>query len=149
LYLNQHQDNTKLNFPEIALLSHQIQAASGNVTISRGYGLPRVDFKSMYGFHDLTYGDTNANGDAWSSGLFFTYPIFDSGKTKGLVIQADSERNSLELDLEKLNDTLILQVRQAVNAVKEAGEIVKALMQRSPRRKNFCSWLKKGINTAR
>ncbi|MFZ2631558.1 MAG: TolC family protein [Desulfosalsimonadaceae bacterium] len=118
---------TRAKRPEVALLSHQIAAAGENVTISQGYNKPRVDFQSMYGFHDLSYGDTSEEGDAWSLGIFMTYPIFDSGRTKGLVMQADSERRSLELDMEKLNDTLELQVREAVNAVREAGEIVKAL----------------------
>jgi outer membrane protein TolC len=118
---------TRTKRPEVALLSHQIAAAGEKVAISRGYNKPRVDFQSMYGFHDLSYGDTSKDGDAWSLGIFMTYPIWDSGKTKGLVMQADSERRSLELDMEKLNDTLELQVREAVNAVREAGEIVNAL----------------------
>ncbi len=118
---------TRSHRPEIFQLQHQIAAEGENVTISRGYNKPRLDFQSMYGFHDLSYGETNADGNAWSLGIFMTYPIFDSGKTKGLVMQAESQCRSLELDMEKLNDTLELQVRQAVNAVREAGEIVNAL----------------------
>ncbi|MDA8403866.1 MAG: TolC family protein [Desulfobacteraceae bacterium] len=118
---------TRARRPEIFQLQHRIAAEGENVTISRGYNKPRLDFQSMYGFHDLSYGETNADGNAWSLGIFMTYPIFDSGKTKGLVMQAESQCRSLELDMEKLNDTLELQVRQAVNAVREAGEIVNAL----------------------
>jgi len=118
---------TKTRRPEIAMLQHQIEAAKENITINNGYNKPRLDFASMYGYRDLTFGDTNANGDAWNVGLYLTYPIFDSGKTRGLVMQAQSQLKSLELDMEKLDDTIFLQARQAVDAVKEAGEIVKAL----------------------
>jgi hydrophobic/amphiphilic exporter-1 (mainly G- bacteria), HAE1 family len=118
---------TQVQRPEIALLQNQVAAAKENIIISNGYNMPRLDFQSSYGYRDLTFGDTSADGDAWSLGLLFTYPFYDSGRTKGLVMQADSERKSLELDLAKLNDTLFLQARQAVDAVREAGEIVKAL----------------------
>lgn len=121
--------STLKNRPEVAALNHQIAAAAENVAISKGYNKPRLDFKSMYGYHDLAYGKTGNEGDAWSLGLFLTYPLFDSGRTKGLVMQADSEQRSLELDMEKLTDALALQARESVNAVNEAWEIVAALRQ--------------------
>lgn len=130
--------------PEIKYLNKQIAAAGEKITISSGYNKPRIDFQSMYGYHDLTYGDTNANGEAWSLGLFLTYPIWDSGKTKGLVIQAESERRSLDLDMKKLNDAILLQVRQSVDAVREAGEIVKALHGTVEQAEKLLSMAEKG-----
>ncbi len=118
---------TRARRPEIAVLQHQIQTANEKIILNRGFNKPRLDFQSLFGYRDLKLGDTDADGKAWSVGLILTYPFWDSGRTRGLVMQAKSEKRSLELDMEKLDDTLVLQVREAVNAVKEAGEIVTAL----------------------
>ncbi|MBF0099923.1 MAG: efflux RND transporter permease subunit [Desulfobacterales bacterium] len=115
------------NRPEINFLKRQLEVAIEKVIINRGLNKPRVDFQSYYGYRDLTLGKSSADGDAWSLGIYLTYPFYDGEKTQGLSIQAESELKSLQLDIKKIHDTLILQVREAVHAVKEAGEIVQAL----------------------
>jgi outer membrane protein TolC len=60
-------------------------------------------------------------------GLFATYPIFDGFRTDGKVAQAKSEAASLKIEEAKLLDSIALQVRDTVNAVRESADIVKAL----------------------
>jgi HAE1 family hydrophobic/amphiphilic exporter-1 len=97
------------------------------VTVANAGDKPRLDLKTGYGWRDLDLGDSEADGKAWSAGLFLSFPIFDGLRTRGKVAQARSEVASLRIDEAKLMDSIALETRDAANAVREAGEIVKAL----------------------
>jgi len=116
------------NRPELSDLRHRIEVANELVKIANAGDKPRLDLKAGYGFRDLDVGqDHHANGSAWSAGLFVTYPIFDGLRTRGRVSQARSNVATLKIEEAKLLDSIKLEVRDACNAVREAGEIVKAL----------------------
>ena len=116
------------NRPELSDLRHRIGVANELVTIASAGDKPRLDLKAGYGFRDLDMGqDLHSNGWAWSAGLFVTYPIFDGLRTRGRVSQAKSNVATLKIEEAKLLDSIGLEVRDACNAVREAGEIVKAL----------------------
>ena len=116
------------NRPELSDLRHRIGVAQELVKIAQAGDKPRLDFKAGYGWRDLYAGqDEHANGSAWSAGLFVTYPLFDGGRTRGRVSQAKSNIATLKIDEVKLIDSITLEVRNASNALREAGEIVKAL----------------------
>lgn len=116
------------NRPELSDLRHRIDVANELVKIVQAGDKPRLDFKAGYGWRDLYLGqDLHANGSAWSAGLFVTYPIFDGLRTRGRVSQAKSNVATLKIEEAKLLDSITLEVRNACNAVREAGEIVKAL----------------------
>ncbi len=116
------------NRPDLSDLRHRMDVAKELVTIAQAGDKPRLDFKAGYGLRDLDLGPRqHANGEAWSAGLFVTYPIFDGLRTRGRVSQARSTAATLKIEEAKLLDAITLEVRDACNAVKEAGEIVKAL----------------------
>jgi outer membrane protein TolC len=116
------------NRPELSDLRHRIEVANELVKIANAGDKPRLDLRAGYGFRDLDLGpDLHGNGGAWSAGLFVTYPIFDGLRTRGRVSQAKSNVATLKIEEAKLLDSIRLEVRDACNAVREAGEIVKAL----------------------
>ena len=115
------------NRPELSELRHRIGISKELVTVADAGDKPRLDLRAGYGWRDLDLGDAEANGKTWSAGLFFSYPIFDGLRTRGKVAQARSEVASLRIDEAKLMDSIALETRDAVNAVREAGEIVMAL----------------------
>ena len=116
------------NRPELSDLRHRTEVANELVKIANAGDKPRLDLKAGYGFRDLDLGpDLHGNGGAWSAGLFVTYPIFDGLRTRGRVSQAKSNVATLKIEEAKLLDSIKLEVRDACNAVREAGEIVKAL----------------------
>ncbi|HEX9909928.1 MAG TPA: TolC family protein [Desulfatiglandales bacterium] len=116
------------NRPELYDLRHRIGVANELVKIANAGDKPRLDLKAGYGFRDLDMGqDLHGNGVAWSAGLFVTYPIFDGLRTRGRVSQAKSNVATLRIEEAKLLDSIRLEVRDACDAVREAGEIVKAL----------------------
>jgi outer membrane protein TolC len=53
--------------------------------------------------------------------------LFDGLRTKGQVAQARSNLSRISLDEMKLRDAVALQVRAALDAVREASDVVKAL----------------------
>ena len=56
-----------------------------------------------------------------------SFPFFDGGKTKGRVRQAESDLARAALDEARLRDAIGLEVRAAVDSVRESGEITRAL----------------------
>ena len=116
------------NRPELSDLRHRTEVANELIKIANAGDKPRLDLRAGYGFRDLDLGpDLHGNGGAWSAGLFVTYPIFDGLRTRGRVSQAKSNVATLKIEEAKLVDSIKLEVRDACNAVREAGEIAKAL----------------------
>jgi HAE1 family hydrophobic/amphiphilic exporter-1 len=66
-------------------------------------------------------------GNTWSAAVIASVPLFDGNRTKGRVAQAESDLARIALDELKLRESMTLEVRTAVNAVRESAEIVTAL----------------------
>ncbi|MBI5420480.1 MAG: TolC family protein [Deltaproteobacteria bacterium] len=115
------------NRPELSELRHRLGVAEELVKIADAGDKPRLDLKAGYGWRELDVGESDANGKVWTAGLFVTYPFFDGLRTRGKTAQARSDVRALRIDEEKLLDNIAVQTREAVNAVRESGEIVKAL----------------------
>lgn len=113
--------------PEVLDLHHRFGIAVELVTIAGAEDKPRLEFKGGYGWKRLELGDMDLNGKAWNVGLFLSFPFFDGLRTRGKVAQAESNLNSLRIDEAKLVDSIALQAREALNAVRESKEIVDAL----------------------
>lgn len=115
------------NRPELKEFRHRIGIAEELVKINDAYDKPRVDLKAGYGWQDLTLETTQADGPTWTVGLVLTYPFFDGLRARGKVAQARSDLSTIKIEESKFIDSIILLVRDAVNKVKESGEIVKGL----------------------
>jgi outer membrane protein TolC len=113
--------------PELSNFKHQIGMAEELLTIAKAGNLPRLSLKAGYGWQSLDFQPGQADGPLWTAGLFVTFPFFDGLRTQGKVVQAKSELATLKIEEAKLIDTIVLQTRDAVNFVREAGEIVKGL----------------------
>lgn len=116
------------NRPELSDLHHRKQVGEELVKIAQAGDKPRVDLKGGYGWRYLDLGSgQNANGAAWSIGLYLTYPIFDGFRTQGRVSQAKSTVSTLKIEEARLADSIRLEVRDAGSTLREAEEIIKAL----------------------
>ncbi len=117
----------RANRPELSDLRHRIGVSSELITIARAGDKPRLDLGASAGWKAIDIGIADASGSAWSAGLVLTWPLFNGLRTRGQVAQAESDRTSLRIEEAKLLDATALECRDAVNAVREAGEIVRAL----------------------
>jgi HAE1 family hydrophobic/amphiphilic exporter-1 len=115
------------NRPEISDVRHRAEVARELVTIARAGDKPRLDFRAGLGWTEVESGPVDADGKAWSAGLFASWPLFDGFRARGRVAQAESDLAALRIEEARLADSVALQVRNAVHAVREAGEIANGL----------------------
>lgn len=119
--------------PELRDLRHRIGIAGELVTIARAGDKPRLDLAGSYGWKDLSTdadagdGDRDRSGETWDLGLKLSWPVFDGLRTSGEVQQARSELASLRIDELLLLDTIGLELREAIDRVHVAVELVNAL----------------------
>jgi HAE1 family hydrophobic/amphiphilic exporter-1 len=121
-------ETAAVNRPELSDLRHRQGVAQELVAIARAGNRPRVDFRGALGFQEIDLGITEDGGKTWSAGVFASWPLFDGLRTRGRVAQAGSDVRTLRIEEAQLLDAIALEVRDAVNAVREAGEIVNALV---------------------
>lgn len=113
--------------PELRDLRHRIGIADELVTIARAGDKPRLDLAGSYGWKDLEADDSDNDGSKWDIGLKLTWPIFDGLQTSGRVQQARSERDALRIDEQQLLDIVGLEIREALDQIRVAAELVLAL----------------------
>ncbi|HEY6097317.1 MAG TPA: efflux RND transporter permease subunit, partial [Candidatus Deferrimicrobium sp.] len=113
--------------PELSDLRHRQGVAQELLVIARTGNRPRLDFRGDVGWQEIDFGIGDIAGKTWSAGVFATWPLFDGLRTRGRVAQAGSDVRTLRIEEAQLLDAIALEVRDAVNAVREAGEIVNAL----------------------
>lgn len=115
--------------PELAELRNRLGLYTELVKVAGAGNKPRLDLKATAGYKDLflDHRENEYEGKTWSVGLIVTIPFFDGFRTKGKVAQARSDVASLKIDEAKLLDSISLQIRDTVNAVKEAGDIARGL----------------------
>ncbi len=116
------------NRPELSELRHRVGIAEELVRIANAGDKPRLDLSGSYGYRGLSIPDGESDeGVAWSAGVFLSWPFFDGLRTRGQVARARSEAATLRIEEEKLLDAIALETRNAVDAVRDAGEIVRGI----------------------
>ncbi len=113
--------------PDLRDLEHQTAIARHLVTIAKAGDKPRLDLQAGYGRRQYWIQNVTTQGDLWNAGLYVRFPFFDGLRTKGRVMQAVSDRTSLEIQTQKVRDSVSLEVRVASDAMTESAEVVKAL----------------------
>jgi HAE1 family hydrophobic/amphiphilic exporter-1 len=113
--------------PDLADLRHRIGIYQEQVLLANAQDKPRVDFKGAYGWNYLEQPNVYGDGPSWSVGVQLSYPFFDGLRATGRVAQAKSDLKRLELEEAKQTDAVALEARNAINAVGESQEILKAL----------------------
>lgn len=113
--------------PELSDVRNRLGVARELLTIARAANRPRLEFRGAFGRQWADYGVADASGTTWSAGVFASWPLFDGLRTRGRVAQAGSDERTLRIEEAQLVDAIALDVRDAVNAVREAVAIVNAL----------------------
>jgi len=118
--------------PELTQLVKLQSAAQESVTTARSGFYPNLQAFGAYEWDGTTfansaYGSPTANG--WLFGLQSTWSIFDGRATDGKVRQAKSQLEQARLSVASEELEVDLEVRQALSALEEAGELVTASRQ--------------------
>lgn len=113
--------------PELRDLGYRIEIASEQVTVARAGDKPRLDLNGSY---DWVQSDRDADRNdvsQWEVALKLSWPLFDGLQTRGRVQQSRSELAALRIDEQLLLDTVALEIREAIDRINVAGELVRAL----------------------
>ena len=113
--------------PELAELRKGRAMSEELVRIARAGNKPRLDLGADLGWRDVSMDGRTGEGNTWNAGLRMTWPLFDGGRTKGAVARSESETRSLGLDEARFLDSLALETRTGVDAIRDAAAIVAAL----------------------
>jgi hydrophobic/amphiphilic exporter-1 (mainly G- bacteria), HAE1 family len=130
--------------PELADLRKRVEIAKELVTIYDTGDKPRIDFKGGYGWKYIDASPFMGEGPAWTAGIFLSFPFFDGLRTQGKVAQAKSDVRTLRIDEAKLVDSISLQVRDALNLWREAGEVVQSISGNVRKAERLLSMANKG-----
>lgn len=118
--------------PELADLRLRQQEQEEIIRIYGAENKPRIDLRGAAGWRRVELdnaAESQGDGMAWNAGIYLTWPFFDGLRTSGRVAQARSERRGLSISERALLDAIALEVRNARNAMAEAGAIVTALQE--------------------
>jgi HAE1 family hydrophobic/amphiphilic exporter-1 len=130
--------------PDLADIRYRIGVARELVVLADAQDKPRIDLKGSYGWSYLEQTDVYGDGPSWNIGLQLSYPFFDGFRTKGRVAQAKSDLRRIQIDEAKQIDAVGLEARDAVNAVREAEEIVRSLSGTVGQAERLLSMAEKG-----
>jgi HAE1 family hydrophobic/amphiphilic exporter-1 len=129
--LQESLKNAHSHRPELSDAKLRVGIYNELVSIADADNKPRLDLRGSAGWHWMDINSTGSgrkeDGAAWNAGVFLTFPFFDGFRTSGRVTQAKSDLRTKQIEESRLRDSIALEVRDAVNAVKEAVEIVQAL----------------------
>ncbi len=113
--------------PELRDLRHRLAIAGELVTVARAGDKPRLDLNGVYGREEIETPDNRNDANRWEVGLTFSWPLFDGLKTRGRVQQAKSDLAALRIDEQLLLDSVALEVRETIDRMQVAIELVRAL----------------------
>jgi HAE1 family hydrophobic/amphiphilic exporter-1 len=113
--------------PDLQELEHRLAVYEQLLRIARADDKPRLDFRGSWGWKDLSAGSLNGQGDNWSGGIYLAFPLFDGMATRGRVVQASSDLERQRIATRRAHDSVVLEARTTVDAVRESAEIVRAL----------------------
>lgn len=113
--------------PELLRLAAVVEAQDANVRFAKSGYLPDVSLVGGYQLRKANFSERFRDSpDGWTIGLQSSWAIFDGNRTKGQVVQARSQLAQAELALDEFGLAVEVEVRRALSAFQEAGELVDA-----------------------
>ena len=113
-------------------IAHQLAIQDANHAKAKSDGLPRLDFTAtgnLHGTDDTASGSNSEFWDLdtrdWALALSFELPI-EGRAAAGAMHKADLERRRLEFQRRNLEDNLLLEVREAVRALRSTEKRIDA-----------------------
>lgn len=76
--------------PDLINLREQVKVQEQDITIARSGLRPQMSLSATWEYNDPSKGNSNGDEDTWSARVNVNFPIFDSGITKGKVIQEEA-----------------------------------------------------------
>ncbi|HQR68678.1 MAG TPA: TolC family protein, partial [Thermoanaerobaculia bacterium] len=113
--------------PDLKALRQRVEVFREFVKIQAAGDKPRLDLRAGAGWKWLEAGGLTGDGKTWNAGLYMSFPFFDGLATQGRVVEAKSDLRMGQIEVARAEDGIRLEVRTAVDAVRESALIVRAL----------------------
>jgi len=110
--------------PELRALEAALVIAERGVSLSRAEYLPTVAAQGMYDWEKGTQLEILDEGWHWTVGVSGSMNLWDWGGRRARVMQARAKMEQAKLNLEKLQNAVALEVRQAFLKMDEAEKNV-------------------------
>ncbi len=113
--------------PEMQRLRIAERSAETQLQLAKAESRMRLDFSSTYGMSSrLPRNLVNSEFNRWTTGVNFTFPLFDGFRRDGLTVQAVAAQRSARLEREKFEQQARLSIRQGYDELKAASETIAA-----------------------
>ena len=120
-------ETARANRPEVLRLAAVVDAQDANLRYSRSGYFPDLALIGGYQFRKSGLSEHFSDSlDGWTVGLQSSWAIFDGQRTRGQVAQARSQLAQAELQYDEFGLSVEVEVRRALSAFQEAGELVDA-----------------------
>jgi HAE1 family hydrophobic/amphiphilic exporter-1 len=130
--------------PEVIAQGQAVAIRRELVKIARAGDKPRLDFSAAYGRKTLGVSGLSLDGKTWNAGVFLSFPVFDGLKTRGRLLQARSDQTTAEIEERRLLEALSVEARRALDAVREAEEVLEALQGSTLQAERLLAMAEKG-----
>jgi len=123
-------EHARANRSELRRLDNIIQAREHAITVAHSGYRPEVSLFGGYEARKSSLSDRVGDSvHGWTAGIQASWSIFDSGRTRGKIIQAQSRRTQAQLDRMDAQLAIEVQVRQAYADFLTAQQLVEASRQ--------------------
>jgi outer membrane protein len=113
--------------PELLAGRRIVQEAKLLGSLARAENKFRLDLESRYGYNVRDPQNLfHANFTRWNITVFFKLPLYDGGRKKGQVIQADSRLRAAEHNLAQLVNNVRLEIKAAEDDMQASAEAIAA-----------------------
>lgn len=115
--------------PDLVGLREQVKIQEQDITIAKSSLRPQVSLSATWEYNDPAKGGSNGDEDTWSAKMNVDFPIFDSGITKGKVIQEEATlKQSMESVIQK-EESVKAEVSNAYLALDTTANSVEEAMK--------------------
>jgi len=113
--------------PELQAARRQLQQARLTVSLAQAENKLTVDMEGQWGYSVRQLQNVfNNDFSRWNLTFNFKFPLFDSGRKAGLIVQASARFRAAEQRLAQLQNNIRLEVKQAYDDMQSSAKAIAA-----------------------
>ena len=112
--------------PELTQAELSLKLSEEALTAAKAERWPKADAFFSHTFSNPGPHETSDWGDGWSTGVTMRFPFFDGYRARGLVRQAKADLAKSRILLINAEESVLLEVKQALLSVEDARSFVES-----------------------
>lgn len=111
--------------PELVAQRRRVDYAKTNLVLQKKGNSPSISASAGYNL----YGSAPFDENGWSTSVSLSVPIFDGGLTRSKIEGAQADMTTASAQYDSLVNSAVLEVRKALEALREAKQSIQASME--------------------